>query len=1056
MRKRIGVLVGEAEAPHCMTLLTGITNEAKRLNFDLLIFTNFNQTMGQWRYVQGEGSIYDLINFNELDAIILVPESLHVPGVVRQIEEKVHNQFTGPVICIDYDSDYFDTIKFDDIELMKRIIHHLTDVHGVTSFAFLSGPQHHEHAVNRLKAYKEALKERQIPIDNSLIFEGNFYYDCTKVMIDQLLKREKLPQAIVCANQLMAIGVFDELTKRGIRIPQDVIVTGYDGTDRNVKENYCLTSTLRSEECIGVRAVRYLYEKLYNKTLPKYNEDASGLIIWDTCGCESTPNINIPIDYNLWKNAEINSFENYFLKYNFMMEDLLSSGGPEECFNRCKEYLTDLGEYSDLYICLNENWLYKQDQQDIYTDNILLAIQDHKKNADKFPITESFSRFQMLPYINVEREKTILCYFMPLHFYGIVFGYTVICFEDNIVFLNRNYRHWIHNLDSALQSLRQEHALHNMYEKLESYAVKDLLTGIYSRNGFELYSLNIYENAKKLGQNLIIIVGDVNNLKIINDCYGHEWGDKALRILADALENQINLRKLSGMAFRTGGDEFTLLLSGDYTLKHVTDLIDEINEYVELAKDLYDMPINITVSLGGILAVYSDTRSLNELLADADKQMYKQKYLYKSLNKNKVLTKVWNKAYFETEVEKKFKECNAKKYAFISIQIQNYELYLNIYGRQKGNDIIKHLGELIDIHLPKDSIATKYSDRQYVVFFSYIEKCEIENWFLKFNNAIDEYELRTKSDYSIEVNSGIYLCRDCNKYTIKDMIERANFALQTSLDDLKRFVIYDEKMRDKFIEETEIIRSFDEAIEKNEFQIYLQPQHYIQMKDKVLSAEALVRWIKSDGTVIYPGTFIPAFEKNGFIAKLDRHIMELTCRFISNHIHESWCKNIRIAVNVSKIDLEYDNFLEYYISIKNKYNIPDGAVEIEFTESAVFEDYITFKTIMEKLQKSGFSCALDDFGSGSSSLNLLKELPVDVIKMDKLFFKESSNKQRDNCVISNVVAMVKGLGMKIVAEGIEDSERVDFLREIGCDVIQGFIYSKPLSVEQFIDYINQI
>ncbi|PYG85628.1 diguanylate cyclase (GGDEF)-like protein [Ruminiclostridium sufflavum DSM 19573] len=1056
MRKRIGVLIGEAEAPHCMTLLTGISNEAKRLDFDLFVYTNFNQTMGQERYVRGEGSIYELINFNMLDAVLIVPESLRIPGIARRLEKKVQREFNGPVLCIDYDSEFFPTMKFDDIDLMKRIIHHLTDVHGFTSIAFISGPLHHEHAINRLTAYKEALMERQIPIDESLIFEGTFYYECTGKMADELMKREKLPQAVACANQLMAVDIYDELTKRGLSIPEDIVVTGYDATDRKVKENYYITSTLRTGGALGARAVRYLYEKLYNTVLPEQEDDEDRLLIWNTCGCRPThEEINIPLDYSIWKNAEINSFENHFLKYNFMMEDLISSENPQECFDRCRTYLPDLGDYSDIYICLNEDWLTKQDTKAIYSGKILVVIQDHKSNIGKVIPVESFPKLQMLPYIEIPREKTMIYYFMPLHFYGIAFGYAVICFEDKPVFFNRNYRHWIHNMDSAIQSQRQEHALHEMYDKLERYAVKDLLTGIYSSNGFELHSMSIYEDAKASEQNLICIVGDVNNLKTINDRYGHEWGDKALRILADALENQIKMKKLKGMAFRTGGDEFNLLLTGAYTEDSVKNIIDEIDDYVEMAKDLYDMPTNVTVSLGGCLSVCTEDKPLSEIIAEADQQMYNQKFIYKSSNRNNVQTRIWNKAYFEAETERIIKENSlCKKYAFISMRIHNYELYLNIYGRQKGNDIIRHLGELVDIHLPEDSIATKYSDRQYVIFFPYTEVSDIENWFLTFNMNIEGYELQTRSDYSMKINSGIYLYKGQGKYTVKDMIERANFALQTGIDDVKGFVVYDERMRDKFIEETEIIRSFDEAMEKNEFQIYLQPQHYIQMKDKVLSAEALVRWIKADGTIIYPNSFIPAFEKNGFIAKLDRHIMELTCKFINTHIEEAWCRDIRIAVNVSKIDLEYEHFLEYYIDTKNKYNIPDGAIEIEFTESAVFEDYNTFKNIMEKLQQSGFSCALDDFGAGSSSLNLLKELPVDVIKMDRLFFKESNNRQRDNSVITSVVAMAKGLGMKIVAEGIEDDERVKFLREIGCDVIQGFIYSKPLSVNNFIDYVS--
>ena len=1058
MKKRIGVLIGEAEAPHCSSLLTGIVSEAARLKLDVFVFTKFNQTHGHEKHSKGEKSIYEIINYDKLDAILLFSETMRVTGLGKHLEETLYREFKGPVVCVDYSSNYFPSVQFDDIKLMKHMIHHLTDVHSYTSIAFLSGPLNHEHAVNRLTAYREALKERNIPIDETLIYKGNFFYGCTGFFVEELLKRDKLPQAIACANQHMAIDVYDELKKRGIRIPEDIAVTGYDAFDGQIKENYYITSTIRSGEKLGERVVQNLYERLFHINPTEKEESELTLIKWNTCGCEPEhKGFVMPLEYKDWEIVNRNSFENHFIKYNYMMEDLILAENQEECFEKCRVYVPYLGKYSDLYICLNEDWLTKQDKETAFSDNMILAIQDHKSKAGKLYSTEPelFSKKLMLPDIDDQQDKPKVYYFTALHFYGIVFGYSVISFEGIQTLFNRNYRHWIHNIEIGLQAQRQQYALHAIYKKVEEYAVRDLLTGVYSRNGFELYAPNLYEKAKEKDQNLIYIVGDINNLKVINDYYGHEWGDKALRILAAALENQIHMNKLNGMAFRTGGDEFTLLLVGNYSQKQVKEQIDEIDSYIEVEKEMYDTPINITASLGGCLAIASENRPLSEIMAEADQQMYKCKTIYRNTHKNLSLTRVWSKASFEAEVKKKLIDNVTEKYAFICLQIQDYELHLNVYGRQQ--DLIKHLGELIDHNLPKDCIAAKYSDRQYVVFLPYKVITDIENWLIKLNLDVKDYESQIKYNYSIKINSGIYLCNINQKdYSIKDMIERANLALQTAIDDTKRFIIYNEKMRDKIIEEEEVLQSIDRAIENNELHIYLQPQHYIQSKDKVFSAEVLVRWIKQDGTVICPEAFIQTLERSGLIAILDRIIMKLTCSFINKHMKEDWCKGLRFAVNVSKLNLKQEDFLEYYINIKNNYNIPDKTIEIELTESTVFEDYNIAKNAMLMLKENGFTCALDDFGSRRSALKLLKELPVDVIKIDGQFFDitEEKDHKRDNSVISSIVGMASGLGIKIVAEGVEDAEQVEFLREIGCDVVQGFIFSKPLSEERFIDYVK--
>ncbi len=411
---------------------------------------------------------------------------------------------------------------------------------------------------------------------------------------------------------------------------------------------------------------------------------------------------------------------------------------------------------------------------------------------------------------------------------------------------------------------------------------------------------------------------------------------------------------------------------------------------------------------------------------------------------------------FEDGASRFISENGAEKIAFITIQIANLELISDAYGRAVSKDIMKILGAQISLHLEDCGYFTGYKKSSFTIVRTYGDRISLSNWISHLEAHVRSQMKLAKYLAEIELVVGVFASEGNNDETVTDMIAHSETAIKYSKNSNEHIVFYEDEMRIKLLKEYELIKSMDEALRNDEFCIFLQPQHYLQQSDRVLSAEALARWIKPDGTVIYPGEFIPAFEKNGLIAKLDRHIMELACRFISEHIHEDWYNNLAISVNVSQVDLSSDDFIEYYRSTKEKYGIPDGLIEIEFTESAVFDDYQTFSKIMNELENSGFTCSLDDFGAGSSSLNMLKEMPVNVLKMDRLFFvnRGVNDKKRNDAVIASVVAMARGLGIKIIAEGIESPEQISYLRKIGCDVIQGYVYSKPLPTDDFVEYVK--
>lgn len=416
----------------------------------------------------------------------------------------------------------------------------------------------------------------------------------------------------------------------------------------------------------------------------------------------------------------------------------------------------------------------------------------------------------------------------------------------------------------------------------------------------------------------------------------------------------------------------------------------------------------------------------------------------------------FSKEEFESKAVGFLNENKPSNTAAITIIIKNLDLVADVYGKSVAYDIMRILGAQISLHLEDCGFFTSYDNTNFTILRTLTDRLQLINWITHLDAHVKGQMRLAKYIADLDIRVGVYSPHGEEDAVLSTMIERSKTAIKYSSDSQEQIVFYEEEMRIKLKKEYELIKSMDYAIKNDEFKIYLQPQHYLQNGDKVLSAEALARWIKKDGTIIYPGEFIPAFEKNGLISKLDRHIMELACRFIAEHIDEEWYDELAISVNVSQVDLNSEDFIDYYKKTKEKYNIPDKMIEIEFTESAVFEDYKTFSKIMVELEKCGFTCSLDDFGAGSSSLNMLKELPVNVLKMDRLFFVNQgvNDRKRNDAVIASVVAMARGLGMKIIAEGIENPEQISYLRKIGCDVIQGYVYSKPLPTEEFVEYVK--
>ena len=393
-------------------------------------------------------------------------------------------------------------------------------------------------------------------------------------------------------------------------------------------------------------------------------------------------------------------------------------------------------------------------------------------------------------------------------------------------------------------------------------------------------------------------------------------------------------------------------------------------------------------------------------------------------------------------------EINSKK-TMIILDIDKFKSFNKKYGHVKGNELLKRVGEEIKHAIRRTDIVCRLGNDVFGIFL--IGEVDVENITRRLNNKISRINIGDIW-YNLRISMGVYIC-DKEEKDVQSIIDKAIMAH----DSIKGkyhvpYGVFTEEFEQKIIRESEIENIMEEAIKNKEFEVYYQPQ--ISTKtEKMEGAEALVRW-KKDEKMISPSEFIPIFEKNYFIIKLDEYVYERVCKNIQEM--KKQIKEIpKISVNISKESLLEKDFLEKYMKITEQYGISPNDIEIEITERTTVDNNIDMKEILEEIKEKGFSIAIDDFGSGYSSLNMLEMLPIDMIKIDKSFIDRIGEKSETINLLEIILLISKKLNLKTVAEGVEKSEQVAYLKKESCDFIQGYFYAKPLSFDAFKNYIKE-
>lgn len=414
------------------------------------------------------------------------------------------------------------------------------------------------------------------------------------------------------------------------------------------------------------------------------------------------------------------------------------------------------------------------------------------------------------------------------------------------------------------------------------------------------------------------------------------------------------------------------------------------------------------------------------------------------------LTKAPRLEYFKRMAKRVIKKNKEKRFIFVKLDIKDFKLINRIYDFKEGDRVIRNMSAALKETLKgMEATYARIEADVFVIMLPFVNREKLDERRQYFISSFRQFMGKDFTTYT-SFPTGQYITTeaDAEHTDVSEILEKANFAHSLAKRKHNDIIVdYEHNIEKEALIQKEIEDKMGDALKNNSYKLYLQPK-MCTASEELCGAEALVRWIVGGVPIMHPAEFVPALERNGFIVKLDMYMFEHAVSFIRNQMDKNQ-RPVPISVNFSRHHLNNEDFVDELVRIADMHDVPTEMLEIELTESTVFENVDKILDIIEQLHSKGFRVAMDDFGSGYSSLGLLKDIKVDVLKIDKGFFTHESDQERNHVVLSHVFAMARELNTETVAEGVEYKEQVDLLRELGCDIIQGYYYGYPMPSDTF-------
>lgn len=614
-KKKIGVFVSGVPFTFQTVICKTIVEEAKRLGYQVIIYA-MNSAFGNNILCEaGERNVVNLPPYDQFDGIIAAVDSLDIINMKEELQ-KCFGRCNCPVVYIRGEGNSFYNVLVENKGSIAAIVEHFVQAHHFRKICYLGGTKEMMDAQQRYESYLEVMERHSLPVTEHMVYHGNFWHTCSREAIDYFLSGgEEYPEAIVCANDFMALGVLHELHRRGIRVPEDICVSGVDDIEECMDDYPALTSVRIPFEEMAVRAVEIVDRVNHGEEPPKDSYVTGIPVARESCGC-SKGDAYDRIRSLSKKNVRQYGITEQIYSMALEFEETLDE---KDIYRVLARYVGNVIGMKCIYVCLcdeQEREIEEVEMYDKYTENMLLTAIMLPNGGLSMP-NETFPRTETLPKQYMDEEDYL--YVLPLHYKNHCFGYLALSMQEN-----RTYdfflQSWIQNLTHMLEGSYNNRKL-KIVDEMRRLAMYDELTGLYNRRAFAQFSKNYFRKAEQRPTHVCIISIDMDGLKQINDTYGHAEGDAAIRSLSQSL----SLSAENGeICCRIGGDEFAVCAI-DYSQEMLEHFLETFRRNIRENNLTSGKPYEVDASLGYCIGMPKLETELASYIHTSDMNMYKDK-----------------------------------------------------------------------------------------------------------------------------------------------------------------------------------------------------------------------------------------------------------------------------------------------------------------------------------------------------------------------------------------------------------------------------------------------
>ena len=616
----IAVIVSGLDEEYQYNTICGINNFALEHNINVSYFAAFGGMVGSRTFDIGEVSIYNLIDYSRFDGALLMTNTFGDKEIRTRILERVRSAHIPTVIFESHEFPEFYDIRIDNFSVMKKLVNHIIQFHGAKVINFVSGPLPNPEGKARYDAFRAAMEENGLPIDEERIYYGDFKSYDGKLAVDEFAASGKeLPDAFICANDSMALTVVSSLEKLGYKVPDDVMVTGFDNTFNARNCSPAMTSVKRPLYKAGFQAAEVLLNVINGIEQPHSITLEAAPVFSESCGCRNEEHDDL-IAYKKVTYRKTEVTNSNILMINRLTAGLAETETASECFDVIEKLIGEL-ECEKFQLCLSEDW------QDAFNSAPVISEPNAYKSYMTAPLIWDKGQRRSVGYYPSSNmfpegfeERSCINYFLPLHFGDRCLGYYIITNGDFPIYSLLCHTLTM-TLSNSIENIRKLFHLNKAMDELNRLYVIDPLCNIYNRNGFINIADDMFRECVANGKEMLLSFIDMDGLKFINDNYGHNEGDFAIQRLASIISSCCGRGSICA---RFGGDEF-IIFSTNASQGAVEALEHRFNTELENINKLVKKPYVISASIGSIVTKANEHDTLYSIIKMADEKMYEIK-----------------------------------------------------------------------------------------------------------------------------------------------------------------------------------------------------------------------------------------------------------------------------------------------------------------------------------------------------------------------------------------------------------------------------------------------